>query len=302
MTTQPETGYSKADIHMHTNLGDGWASPAQIVQQATRHGLQVIAVTDHDHVEGAKRVADLLAQQKEPPFEMITGVEVSTRQGHLLGLFVQRAPKALRSVEESIEAIKEQGGLVVIPHPLGRLVPSLSRAKIDELLNKGFSIDGIEIYNPSPANASMRETALRQSAVAFRRDGRQRRALLAAYRRSLHALSRQQQRGSAPGYPRAYHTSGRTGDAASASSRRRVRRPVRLELVRRSATPRDARAQESIITCGLYVADSRSVHIGPKAIHCSGCWLISCSNRARMARCRSSSCSYCSCASGRKWP
>ncbi len=158
MNTQPETGYSKADLHMHTNLGDGWASPAQIVQQATRRGLQVIAVTDHDHVEGAKRVADLLAQQQNPPFQMITGVEVSTRQGHLLGLFVQRAPKALRSVEESIEAIKEQGGLVVIPHPLGRLVPSLSRSKIDELLNKGFSIDGIEIYNPSPANASMRET------------------------------------------------------------------------------------------------------------------------------------------------
>ena len=46
MNTQPEIGYGKADIHMHTNLGDGWASPAQIVQQATRHGLQVSAVTD----------------------------------------------------------------------------------------------------------------------------------------------------------------------------------------------------------------------------------------------------------------
>jgi predicted metal-dependent phosphoesterase TrpH len=154
----PPTEYSKADIHMHTNLGDGWASPAQVIQQAARRGLSVIAITDHDHVEGAKRVADLLARQEQPPFQMITGVEVSTRQGHLLGLFIERAPKALRSVEESIEAIKEQGGLVVIPHPLGRLVPSLSRSKIDELLNKGFSIDGIEIYNPSPANASMRAT------------------------------------------------------------------------------------------------------------------------------------------------
>ncbi|MEO6889634.1 MAG: CehA/McbA family metallohydrolase [Ktedonobacteraceae bacterium] len=152
-------GYSRADVHMHTNLGDGWASPAQVIDESRRRGLRLIAITDHDHVEGARRVADLLAAQEanqEHPLQMITGVEVSTRQGHLLGLFVKKAPKALRSVEESIEAIKEQGGLVVVPHPLGRLVPSLSRAKIDDLLNRGFGIDGIEMYNPSPANASMR--------------------------------------------------------------------------------------------------------------------------------------------------
>lgn len=153
----PLQGYSRADTHMHTNLGDGTASPARVIEEATRRGLQVIAITDHDHVEGAKRVAELLAQQ-ENRLQLITGVEVSTRQGHLLGLFVNKAPKALRSVEASIEAIKEQGGLVIIPHPLGRLVPSLSRAKIDDLLSKGFPIDGIEIYNPSPANASMRST------------------------------------------------------------------------------------------------------------------------------------------------
>lgn len=147
--------YSRADIHMHTNLGDGWASPARVVEEATRQGLRLIAITDHDHVEGAKRVEELITKQNSP-IQMITGVEVSTRQGHLLGLFVKKAPKAMRSVEESIEDIKEQGGLVIVPHPLGRLVPSLSRAKIDTLLNKGYTIDGIEMYNPSPANASMR--------------------------------------------------------------------------------------------------------------------------------------------------
>ncbi len=149
--------YSRADIHMHTNLGDGWASPARVIEEATRKGLCLIAITDHDHLEGAKRVEELLAQQNNP-LQMITGVEVSTRQGHLLGLFVKKAPKAMRSVEESIDAIKEQGGLVVVPHPLGRLVPSLNRKKIDALLEKGYAIDGIEIYNPSPANASMRST------------------------------------------------------------------------------------------------------------------------------------------------
>jgi predicted metal-dependent phosphoesterase TrpH len=158
MSSNIAVSRSKADLHMHTNLGDGWASPAKVVEQAISRGLQVIAVTDHDHLEGAKRVAELLSHYDQAPFQMISGVEVSTRQGHLLGLFVEHAPKALRSVEESIEAIKEQGGLVLIPHPLGRLVPSLSRSKIDELLNKGYPIDAIEIYNPSPANASMRST------------------------------------------------------------------------------------------------------------------------------------------------
>ncbi len=149
-------GYSRADIHMHTNLGDGWASPAQVIKVAVNRGVPLIAITDHDHVEGAKRIADLLARQPDIPLQMITGVEVSTRQGHLLGLFVHKAPKAMRPVEESIDAIKEQGGLVVVAHPFGRLVPSLSRAKIEALLGKGYTIDGIEVYNPSPANASMR--------------------------------------------------------------------------------------------------------------------------------------------------
>jgi predicted metal-dependent phosphoesterase TrpH len=91
---------------------------------------------------------------------MITGVEVSTRQGHLLGLFVKKAPKPMRPVQESIDAIKEQGGLVVVPHPFGRLVPSLSRRRIDSLLGAGYEIDGIETYNPSPANASQRAAVL----------------------------------------------------------------------------------------------------------------------------------------------
>ncbi|TQS41881.1 PHP-associated domain-containing protein [Cryptosporangium phraense] len=144
---------SRADLHLHTNLGDGWTSPARLVREAIRRELSVIAVTDHDHLEGAKRVAELL----EPGGPaLITGVEVSTRSGHLIGLFVERAPKPMRPVEESIDEIKAQGGLVVVPHPLGRLVPSLSRRKIEALLSSGYVIDGLELYNPSPANAAQR--------------------------------------------------------------------------------------------------------------------------------------------------
>jgi len=153
----------RADIHMHTNLGDGTASPARVIAEAARRRLDVIAITDHDHLEGARRVAELLAQS-ESSLGLITGIEVTTRQGHLLGLFVQRPIKMLRSVEWSIDAIKEQGGMVIIPHPMGRLVPSLSYKKIEELLSRGFAIDGIEVYNPSPANRSQRQEVLKLNA------------------------------------------------------------------------------------------------------------------------------------------
>ncbi len=154
------TRLGRADIHMHTNLGDGTASPARVIAEARRRQLDVIAITDHDHLEGYKHVMDLL-ERSEASLGIIPGIEVTTRQGHLLGLFVQRPIKMLRSVEWSIDAIKEQGGLVIIPHPLGRLVPSLSRGKIEELLERGFAIDGIEVYNPSPANRAQRQEVLK---------------------------------------------------------------------------------------------------------------------------------------------
>ena len=147
---------AKADLHLHTNLGDGTASPQRLLEVAKRRGLKVIAVTDHDHMEGCMRVQELI-DRGESDIELIWGCEVTTRQGHFLGLFMKRPVKFLTHVEAAIEAIKEQGGLCVIPHPMGRLVPSLGRRKIEELLTRGYGIDGIELYNPSPANASMRE-------------------------------------------------------------------------------------------------------------------------------------------------
>ena len=147
---------ARADLHLHTNLGDGTASPQRVLEVARQRNLQVIAVTDHDHLEGAKRLQDLMDREAVRDVQLIWGVEVTTRDGHFLGLFIRKAPRFLLRVEEAIEQIKDQGGLCVIPHPMGRLVPSLSRRKIDDLLSRGYALDAIELYNPSPANASMR--------------------------------------------------------------------------------------------------------------------------------------------------
>ncbi len=154
VTTLPE-GWSLADLHIHTNLSDGTASPRKVVDEAIKRNLRVIAVTDHDSMEGAKRVRDIL-EREHLPIDLVMGTEVTTRQGHFIGLFLEKRIKMYRSVEYTIEAIKEQGGICVAAHPLGTLVPSLNRRKIDELINRGFIIDGIELYNPSPANAMAR--------------------------------------------------------------------------------------------------------------------------------------------------
>ncbi len=158
----------RADLHMHTNLGDGTASPTRVLGEARRRGLDVIAVTDHDHMEGARRVAELLARESEVetgadqlPIQLIMGCEVTTRDGHFLGLFMREPVPMLRRIEDTIDAIKAQGGLCIVPHPMGRLVPSLSRRKIEDLLNRGFVLDGIELYNPSPANARVRDDVRR---------------------------------------------------------------------------------------------------------------------------------------------
>lgn len=154
-------GLARADLHLHTNLGDGTASPQRVLEIARQRNLKVIAVTDHDHMEGAKRLQDLMERQNARDITLIWGVEVTTRDGHFLGLFVKKAPRMLLRVEAAIEQIKEQGGLCVIPHPMGRLVPSLSRRKIEDLLTRGYPIDAIELYNPSPANAAMRDEVRR---------------------------------------------------------------------------------------------------------------------------------------------
>ena len=149
--------FARADLHMHTNLGDGTASPQRVLDEARKRGLRVIAVTDHDHLEGAKRVQEILDRTGATDIELIWGCEVTTREGHFIGLFMKRPIKFLLHVEEAIEQIKDQGGLTVIPHPMGRLVPSLGWRKIDGLLSKGYPLDAIELYNPSPANARARE-------------------------------------------------------------------------------------------------------------------------------------------------
>src|SRR5579872_4483044 len=83
------TSPGRADLHMHTRFSDGWPSPAELVDHVARHTrLHVIAVTDHDTIEGALRARERAARRSR--LEVIIGEEVTSSDGHILALFIEK--------------------------------------------------------------------------------------------------------------------------------------------------------------------------------------------------------------------
>jgi predicted metal-dependent phosphoesterase TrpH len=131
-----------ADIHIHTAYSDGAPSPAMVVARAVDLGLAVIAITDHDRIDGALEAAQCDPQR----CEVVIGEEVTTKHGHVLGLFLNLAVPPGLSVEETIEAIHAQGGLAIPAHPFLRLggARGVGEAGV------GLRWDAIEVENGSP--------------------------------------------------------------------------------------------------------------------------------------------------------
>jgi predicted metal-dependent phosphoesterase TrpH len=141
----------RADVHMHSTYSDGTGSIQEILDHVQKNTtLDVIAITDHDVIEGSLRARDLW-RQGGYRFDFIVGEEVSTKEGHLLGLFIEKRVPAGLSMERSIDLIHEQGGLAVIAHPLHRLFRhSCQRSVMDRIhASKDVWFDGIETWNAS---------------------------------------------------------------------------------------------------------------------------------------------------------
>jgi predicted metal-dependent phosphoesterase TrpH len=105
----------RADLHIHTCHSDGIASVRETLEYASMHTrLDVIAITDHDTIEGALEAAALAHMYR---VEVVVGEEITSREGHILGLFLtSRVPPRL-SAMETVAAIHEQGGLAIAAHP-----------------------------------------------------------------------------------------------------------------------------------------------------------------------------------------
>jgi predicted metal-dependent phosphoesterase TrpH/glycosyltransferase involved in cell wall biosynthesis len=146
------------DLHMHTNHSFDCATPVdKLLETAKERGLGAIAVTDHNEVSGA-----LEARERANGIKVIVGEEVKTAdQGEVIGLFIEeKIPRGL-TLQETIAAIRSQGGLVYVPHPFDRMhsVPDY-----EHLLAVVEQIDAIEVFNPRVAFSAFNEEAERFAA------------------------------------------------------------------------------------------------------------------------------------------
>lgn len=141
--------WSKADLHIHSAHSDGVASIPEIMDYVQhRTELSVIAITDHNTVEGAL-IASELAENYD--FEVIVGTEVSSREGHVLGLFVEEDIRPGMSTGDTISAIEEQGGIAIIAHPFsaqGVFGPMGRDVFVDAVREGAFR--ALEVYNSLP--------------------------------------------------------------------------------------------------------------------------------------------------------
>lgn len=153
MSRLPE-GIGRADLHIHSMASDGIDGIAAILEHAEqRTDLDVIAITDHERIDAAV-AAQHVARERGLRVDVIVGEEISTRSGHLLGLFLERRVRPWRSITDSIAEVHDQGGIAIVAHPLVPYPLCASGRTIRRLLDSPDARhhpDAIEAFNPTTA-------------------------------------------------------------------------------------------------------------------------------------------------------
>jgi predicted metal-dependent phosphoesterase TrpH/glycosyltransferase involved in cell wall biosynthesis len=145
-----------ADLHMHTNHSHDCSIPVgDLLDYAEGQGIGAIAITDHNVFSGAKEAVELARGRK---LRVIPGEEIKTEAGEVIGLFLDKEIERGLPMGDTIAAIREQGGVVYLPHPFDRLhtipdAPTLHRHLPE--------IDVFEVYNARLLFEGFNDEALR---------------------------------------------------------------------------------------------------------------------------------------------
>ena len=144
------------DLHLHTEHSWDCAVPVpELLDHAQEQGLGAIAITDHNVFTGAEEAVRLARGRN---IVVIPGEEMKTTSGEVIGLFLQSHIAPGLSMGETIAAIRDQGGVVYLPHPFDRLhtIPDAST-----LHRHLAEIDVLEVYNARLLFESFNDEALR---------------------------------------------------------------------------------------------------------------------------------------------
>jgi len=136
---------SAAETHAHTLASDGMVTPEDLVAAAAAARISVLCVTDHDTMGAADRATEKGA---ELGVDVVRGEEVTTSMPagtHVVGLFLERPVRMGMSIEDTVDAIRDQGGLAVLPHPfMPTYFASISPRRASRLVERR-RLDGIEL-------------------------------------------------------------------------------------------------------------------------------------------------------------
>jgi predicted metal-dependent phosphoesterase TrpH len=144
----------KADLHAHTHFSrDALTSVETFTRRYERAGIDCVAVSDHNNVDGA------LAVREGARFRVIVSEEIKSSEGEIIGLFLQETIRKGLTPEDTVRAIREQGGLVLVPHPFDRVRRSAIRE--EALMRILPDVDIIEVFNSRTIRAADNERARR---------------------------------------------------------------------------------------------------------------------------------------------
>ncbi len=142
----------RADLHIHTMASDGTDGVERIIELVEAAGeLDVIAIADHERIDAAVAGREL-ARARGYRVEVVVGEEITTREGHLLALFLEERVRPWRSMRTTIGEVHEQGGLAIPAHPLFPYPLCAQAWTLRRLLDSGDAMarpDAIEAFNPT---------------------------------------------------------------------------------------------------------------------------------------------------------
>jgi len=152
----------RIDLHCHTSLSRDSGTPAVLILDRCREeGIDVQAITDHHHVSAAQRLREMVEEQGGPEavgVTIIVGEEIWTSEGELVALFIQERIEGNLSPEETVARIKEQGGLVLLPHGFDPRKRSQLRPGARERI--ADEIDIVETFNTHVSSPRWNERAV----------------------------------------------------------------------------------------------------------------------------------------------